>query len=368
MKTIVSRSMLVIIVLVLVACTPAATPTPEVIREEIIVTKEVEVIVTQEVEVVVTKEVEVEVEVPADVEVISINMGFIPDVQYAPWYVGVEKGYFAEEGLQLIFDYSDEVDGIELLAAGEREFAIGSGDLALQARSQGLPIIYVARWYNGIPSAIFSLKETGIEKPEDLAGKTVGLPGFFGINYKSYLAMLDAFGLTDEDVQTEAIGWAQIASVNEGVVDAAVGYSNNEPVQMASEGIEVNVIELNEWNDFVPIGIMTSEAVIEERPEMVQKLVRAFLRSHKDTLEDPEFALEAVIRAVQYTGAWNREKTAAALAKAIEFWTVENDEYGFYGPETFEWSQEFLLNAGEMDTAIDVTETYTNEFVENAQP
>lgn len=358
MRTVILKSMLVVVILALVGCTPAVTPTPEVIREEVIVTKEVEVVVIQE----------VEVEVPADIEVISINMGYIPDVQYAPWYVGVEKGYFAQEGLQLVFDYSSEIDGIELLAAGEREFAIGAGDLSLLARSQGLPIKFVARWYNGIPAAIFSLKENGIETPQDLVGKTVGIPGFFGINYKSYLAMLDANGLTDEDVQLEAVGWAQVASVTEGVVDAAVGYSNNEPVQMMSDGIEVNVIELNEWNNFVPVGIMTNEKVIQERPEMVQALVRAFLRSHKDTLEDPDFALEAVIRAVQYTGGVNREKTKASLAKAIEFWTVEGDRYGFYEPETFEWSQDFLLAAGDMDNEIDVTEAFTNEFVENAQP
>ena len=347
----------------LASCTPAA---PETIIQEVIVTQEVEVIVIQEVEVIVTQEVIVEV--PAEISVVRVNMGYIPDVQYAPFYVGIEKGFFAEEGIELITDYSSEVDGISLLAAGETHFAVGSGDLTVQARSQGLPIKFVARWYNGIPSAIASPAESGIETPQDLVGKIVGIPGFFGINYKSYLSMLSANNLSADDVQLEAVGWSQVASLTEGLIDAAVVYSNNEPIQLIWNGMDVNVFELNEWNNFVPIGIMTSEQLIEENPELVQAFVRAFLRSLKATLDDPEFALDAAIRGVGVAG-WERDKAGMALGKSLEFWALTDDgKYGYYDVDTFDWTQEFLLGAGEMDAAIDTSECFTNEFVENAQP
>ena len=352
---------LVILIFALVSCTPAEPET---------IIKEVEVIVTQEVEVVVTQEVEVqvEVEVPAEITVVRVNMGYIPDVQYAPFYVGIEKGYFAEEGIQIITDYSSETDGIALLAAGEAQFAIGSGDLTVAARSQGLPVKFVARWYNGIPSAIVSPVASGIETPQDLVGKIVGIPGFFGINYKSYLSMLSANDLTSEDVQLEAVGWSQVASLTEGLIDAAVVYSNNEPVQLVWNGMEVNVMELRDWNEFVPIGIMTSEQMIAENPEVVQAFVRAFLRSLKATLDDPEFTLEAAVRAVGVAG-WEKDKAGMALGKSLEFWSLTDDgKYGYYEVSPFDWTQEFLLAAGEIDTAIDTSECFTNEFVENAQP
>ena len=143
--------MLALLAIVLVAC-GGETVTVEVPGETIIVTQEVEVpgetvFVTQE----------VEVQVPAEVVTVRINMGYIPDVQYAPFYVGIEKGYFLEEGIVLQMDYSSEVDGISLLAAGETDFATGAGDLVIQARSQGLPVKFVVRWYNGIPSSIITL-------------------------------------------------------------------------------------------------------------------------------------------------------------------------------------------------------------------
>jgi NitT/TauT family transport system substrate-binding protein len=371
-----------LVLLALIACQPETVEVTRVVTEtsveEVEVTRvvegetitevqevEVEVEVTRE--VVVTEEVEVEVEVPTEFTNIRVNMGYIPDVQYAPFYVGIEQGYFAQEGLNLVVDYSTEVDGIELLAAGEAQFATGSGDLLVQARGQGLPIQFVLRWYNGIPSAIVSLKESGIESPADLVGKTVGIPGFFGINYKSYLSMLAANDLSSEDVQLEAIGWTQVASVSEGLVDAAVVYSNNEPIQMIWGGSEVNIMELKEFNNFVPIGIMTSETLIQENPELVQGFVRAFLKSVKATLDDPEFALDAAMRAVGVFG-WERAKAEMALGKSLEFWAVDDDQYGYFEVDTFDWTQDFLIAAGEMDNEIDTSLCFTNEFVANAQP
>lgn len=333
----------------------------------------IEVIVTQIVEVPgETIEVEVpgetiEVAVPAEVVSVRINMGYIPDVQYAPFYVGIEKGYFLDEGIILQMDYSSEVDGISLLAAGETQFATGAGDLVIQARSQGLPVKFVVRWYNGIPSSIFSLASAGIETPADLVGKTLGIPGFFGINYKSLLSMFAETGLTMEDVSVEDIGFTQVAAVSGGLVDAAVGYSNNEPHQMRFFGMEVNVIEMDAWGDFVPIGIMTSESIIADDPELVQAFVDAFLRSLQATIDDPAFALDAAMSGVGFA-TWNLAQTEMQLGASMGFWQVVDDELGYYSPATFEWTQNFLIESGEMDSEIDVTEAYTNEFVENATP
>ncbi len=122
-------------------------------------------------------------EEPSETTQINLPMGYIPDPQYAPFYVAVDKGYYAEEGLDVTFDYSFETDGVALVGAGERPFAIVGGDQVILARAQNLPIVYVMEWFQKYPIAVVSKTAAGIETPQDLAGRNVGLPGFFGASY-----------------------------------------------------------------------------------------------------------------------------------------------------------------------------------------
>ena len=114
---------------------------------------------------------------------LRLPMGYIPDPQYAPLYVAVDKGYFAEESIAIEFDYSFETDGMALVGANELPFAIVGGDQVILARAQGLPVVYVLEWFQRYPIAVVSKTAAGIEEPADLAERTVGLPGFFGASY-----------------------------------------------------------------------------------------------------------------------------------------------------------------------------------------
>lgn len=301
-------------------------------------------------------------EQPSELRQIQLPMGYIPDPQYAPWYVAVEKGYFAEEGIELAFDYSFETDGIALVGANELPFAVASGDQVILARAQALPVVYVLEWFERFPIAVISKAGAGIETPADLAGRSVGLPGFFGASYVGYVGLLSANGLNQQDVEGTDIGFTQVEALLNDQVDAAVVYVNNEPVQLATQGEPTNIIYVADYINLATNGILTNERTIAEEPALVQSMVRAFLRGLDDTLADPDEAFEISKKYVENLD----DSRKGVLEASLPFW--QSDRPGLTDAATWERTQEVLLEMGFLDEPLnDLDAAYTNEFVLNAR-
>lgn len=287
---------------------------------------------------------------------ITLAMGYIPNVQFAPFYVALEKGYFAEEGLTIEFDYGMETDLLSLVGQGELQFAVASGDQVILARSQGLPVVYVMTYYKRFPIAVISL-ETPLEEPRDLIGHRVGAPGLYGANYIGWRALLYAAGIAAEEIPLDSIGYTQVASLTEGKVEAAVVYANNEPVQLRQEGYEPYILYVADYIDLVSNGLITNEETIAQHPDLVERLVRASLRGLRDTIEKPEEAFEICKRYVPEM----TEAQQAVLKETIPFW--QSEPLGYSDPNAWEASQQFMLDVGLIDKETDIGEMFTNRFI-----
>ncbi len=297
---------------------------------------------------------------PAGLTRIRLPMSYIPNVQFAPFYVAVERGYFAEAGIEIEFDYSFETDGVKLVAAGDLPFAVVSGEQVVLARAQGLPIKYFVQWYRRFPIAIFSLKERNITKPEDLKGKTVGVPGFFGATYVGWRAFLDAHGLSEGDINVQEIGFTQAAAVQQGKVDAAVGYIVNEPIVLEANGFAVNVFRVGDQVDMVANGLITNEKTIEENPALVRGMARAVLRGIRDTLADPDAAMRISAKFVE--GLQPDDPIQKRVLQAtIEL--MKGEPLGASTAAAWEKTQDVLLKMGQVRTKLDVDAYFTNAFL-----
>src|SRR3990172_1687853 len=221
---------------------------------------------------------------------VKLPMGYIPNIQYAPFYVAVDKGYFADEGIELEFDYSFETDGVALVGAGELPFALASGEQVLLARSQGLPVVYTFAWYQQFPISIISAPELNIHEPADLRGQAIGLPGLFGANYIGLQALLFSAGLTPEDVKMDAIGFNQVEAFAAKQKNIVVGYVANEPIVLRSLGYEVNELRVADYVQLTANGILSSELTIKNEPELVRSMARAFAKGIADTIANPDAA------------------------------------------------------------------------------
>jgi len=291
---------------------------------------------------------------------IRLPMGFVANVQFAPWYVAVEKGYFAEEGIELAFDYGWETDGVRLVGSGELPFAIASGDQVILARAQGLPVTTITNWFRRFPVSVVALEESGIRQPSDLVGRRVGIPETFGASYIGWRALAAQHGFDDDQVQLEVIGYTQLANLVEGRVDAAVVYANNEPVQLEKTGREFIQFLVADEISLVSNGIIANETVLEERPELVRAFTRAFLKGLRDTLDDPETAFE--ISAGYIEGLEGSEDVQRAVLDAtLDYWRGES--LGESDLEAWENTIEVMERAELLQQSPEVAEMFTNEFL-----
>jgi NitT/TauT family transport system substrate-binding protein len=293
---------------------------------------------------------------------VTLGMGYIPSVQFAPLYVAVDRGYYAEEGLEVEFNYGFEADLMKLVGTDELQFVIGSGDQVILARAQGLPVVYVMQWYRRFPVAVFALAEKGLDSPKKLEGHRVGISMLSGASYVAWKALVYGAKIDESKVSLEPIGFTQAAAVSQGRVDAALDYIANGPVQLRTEGRTVDVIAVSDYIDLVSNGLITNEKTIAERPELVRRLVRATLRGLKDTLDDPNAAFAICKKFVPGIKGDAEEKNRQVLQESIALWRTER--LGISSRTSWEASEKFMREMGLISKDVDVDKLFTNRFVE----
>ena len=292
---------------------------------------------------------------------IRLPMGYIPNIQYAPFYVAVEKGYFNEAGIEIEFDYKFETDGVVLVGAGELPFAVVSGEQVLLARAQGLPVTYVAAWYQQFPVSLIAKSEAGVIVPQDLKGKKIGLPGLFGANYIGLRALLNAGKLTEADVTLDAIGFNQVELMAAGEQDIIVGYAANEPLQLRAQGIAVTELRVADYAQLAANGLLASEKVIAENPELVRAFVGAFLKGLTDTIANPNEAFELSKSHIPNFSELDAAVQKQVLETSIEQWRTER--LGYSDSQAWENMQDILIDMDLITEKQDLNKAFTNEFI-----
>lgn len=290
---------------------------------------------------------------PAPLTPVTLFMSYIPSVQFAHVYVAAERGYFADEGIDIRFENGfNEADGVERLASGDLKFGLISGEQVILARAQGRPVVYVYEWYEHYPVGIVAPQGSGIAAPSDLAGKVVGIPGPQGASYTGLRALLKAGGLTEDDLaELRSIGFTAPENVCEGAVDASVVYIANEPLTIEQQCFPVDVMRAADYAPLVANGLVTNEQTIREQPGLVRGMVRAIDRGVADVIADPDAAFQiAVEKYVPDLPAEQYETQRQVLDNSIALWDGTG---GHTTLDKWQTTQDLLIEMGLLAAPLD---------------
>jgi len=279
----------------LAACTPAASPTPS-----------------------------------ASLRPVKLLLGFQPDVQFAPFYLAQQAGYYADAGLDVTIEYKSDADLARLVGDGQAQFGVMDATDVMISRTAGIPIKYVATLYDQFPVALIlpAGGPSGGPTPAflaKLAGKRIGTPGKYGSSWHALLAVLAVGGLTAADVTIrEYPQFNQTDGLLNGDVDLITGFRNNEPLRLAARGMQVDLITVEQVAPLPGPGMIVGDALLSSDPAIVKAFAAATVRAQATISANPQQGLDAAIVAVP-TIASDRTTALAVLTATIELWRGSAD-------------------------------------------
>jgi len=251
---------------------------------------------------------------------LSVGLGYIPSVQFAAFYRADQAGDYAAEGLQVAFQNEIDANLVPKVGQGSVDLGLSDGTSVIPAVSQGIPIRYLATIYATFPSIVFAKASSGIRSAADLKGKKIGIPGKYGSSWIMLQALLASANLKVDDVTiVEYPDFGQGVAVTQGVVDAATGFDNNEPIQLSRTGQQVSVLRVDQITPLPGPGLIASTATIAAKHAAIAGFVRATLKAMNEIAATPSVGVDATVKAVPDL-AKDKDLQLAILNATIADW------------------------------------------------
>lgn len=293
-------------------------------------------------------------------EKVSVRLKWFNQAQFAGIYVAKEKGFYEDAGLDVsIQPGGPDFPAIQMVAGGDEQFGVTSADQILTARSKGVPIVAVAVLYRKSPFVLFALESSGIDSPEDFAGKNIGVK-IGGNEELVYRAVLQKTGITSNQLSETPVKF-DMTPLLTGQLDVWPGYVINEVLSAKEKGFEVNIIWPSDYGIVLYADtLFTTEEMIRKNPDQVKRFVAATLKGWDDAVANLEDAAEITVNQAKRL---EYDHELAMMKDSIPL--LEPDDQPIGSMDQNRWSElhDFLLEGGFIDREMDLSDAYTTEFL-----
>ena len=300
-------------------------------------------------------------------EKVTIMLDWTPNTNHTGLYVAKDKGYFAKAGLDVqIIPPSSQGTVEQLVATGKADFGISAQEQVTDAREQGLPLVSIATILQHNTSGFASPASKNIHTAKDFEGKTYG-----GWGLPSETATIKALMEKDHadfnKVKMVNIGDADpIASMSKGDIDFTWIFYGWEGIQAELAGIPLNMIWVKDINpaldDYTPV-IVTSEKMIQDKPDVVRRFMQAVSAGYQYAIKNPDDAANILIKNAPEADPQLIKKSQAWLSPQYQ---ADAPQWGVQKASVWHNYAQWMYDHKLLDHMIDTDQAFTNAFLPKA--
>ncbi len=301
----------------------------------------------------------------ADDSVVKVGLKWLHSAQFAGMYVAKEQKMYEDGGLTVEFNEptEDKRSTIDSLLSGENDYVIVSALELLDHVAQNDPVKAVAVIYQETPTVIASLPESGINKPEDLRNKVLGTTRNENYSFSLYKFLGNKYKVPVNSMTFKNIGFNAVDDLINGEVDAVSMYRTRLYLPKDYPEIKFNLIKPEDYDIHMYSDvIVTTNELIEKKPEQVQAFVNATIKGWEYALD---YRDEAVDITMPYTSGRQRDEEFERQILTVSAPLIRTDKIEHVGEmSTGRWLEMYYLyKTSVLVSEFDIAKAYTTEFL-----
>lgn len=293
---------------------------------------------------------------------VTVILDWVPNTNHTGLYVAKDKGYYAEQGLEVEIIQPTAGGTAQLIASDQGDFGVSYQEEVTNARAEDIPIKSIAAVIQHNTSGFASPASKNITSPKDFEGKKYGGWGS-PVEHAMIKSLMDKYDADVNKVEEIGMGAADFFTSVERDVDFAWIYYGWTGVEAELREVPLNIVMLKDEDpalDFYTPVLISSEKTIAEKPEMVKKFLAATQKGYEFAINNPEDSAQVLLD--------NAPELDAELVKASQLWLADKYQddapaWGIQKQEVWEDYANWLFERELLKKNIDASEAFTNEFL-----
>lgn len=294
----------------------------------------------------------------------TLVLDWTPNTNHSGIYIADAEGFYEDAGLDINIIQPGETGSLQAVGTGNAEFGISVQEALIPARAAGLPAVSIAAILEKNTSSLMALEGSGITSPADLEGKRYG--GFGGQLETALIdTLVECDGGDPNAVDTVEVGNTDYrVGLERGDFDFVWVFEGWDKIRLEQAGVDVVSLPFIDYEECIPNWytplIVTSESLISNDPDLIRDFIDATARGYRVAIEDPEIAADHLLSGAPEL---DEELVRASAEYLSSRYAAAPADWGRQDAATWTAFDDFITNAGLIETGIDVDAAYTNEFL-----